>query len=177
MKESIFRLVQVLTVICVVSAGALAFVYEATREPIAEQIRQEKLRAIQAVLPEYDNQPDTDVMEAGGRTFYVGRKAGKWVAVAFQVAAKGFGGDIGLMLGVDREGKVTGVRVLTHKETPGLGAKIEQAWFLEQFAGRGLGRDLALKRDGGEIDQITGATISSRAVLEAVKAGLEEYQA
>ncbi len=183
--KDILRLVIVLTTICVVAAVSLAFVYDVTKEPIARSLRQEKLAAIKAVLPGYDNQPDKEVQtvmlgkDKRGRElkvdFYVATLNGKWVGTAFTSPAKGFGGELLVMLGVTPDDRLNKAKVLKHQETPGLGAKIEKE-FIDQFSGKSLTvRELKVKKDGGDIDAITGATISSRAVCDAVNNGLELY--
>jgi electron transport complex protein RnfG len=184
--KDILRLVVVLTAICVVAAMSLAFVYDATKAPIARSLRQEKLAAIKAVLPEYDNQPDQQVQtvvlgkDKRGRElktdFYVATRQGRWVGTAFASPAKGFGGELLVMLGITPDNKLNKTKVLKHRETPGLGAKIVRDKFIDQFQHRLLSQgELKVKKDGGDIDAITGATISSRAVCDAVNDGLKLY--
>ena len=125
MKEQL-RLVIVLSVICLAAGGLLAVVSQVTQEPIAEAMRQEKLAAIEQVLPPYDNQPDSDtvVIEDGGTqwTFFVGRKARDYVGAAFEISTpKGYGGTIRLLVGVNAAGTVQGLAVLEQKETPRAG--------------------------------------------------------
>jgi electron transport complex protein RnfG len=187
MKE-ISKLMLVLTGICFVAALALAKVYDFTKEPIAYQKRLEVLRAIQAVLPDVDNEPDQDVVrlrlplegeeEPMEVTFFRGRHQGTLSGVAFVVKSReGYGGTIEIMLGVDPEGTILGIEILGHLETPGLGAKIEDKPFKQRFANRSLeNTKWAVRKDGGDIDQITGATISPRAVVKAVHEGLVIYQ-
>ncbi len=124
----------VLTAICFAASLALTQVYELTREPIAHQKRLEVLRAIRAVLPDINNEPDRDLVrlqfdEPGGQskevTFFRGRLDRELAGVAFVVDSReGYGGRIEIMLGVDPQGTVLGVEVLGHLETPGLGSKI-----------------------------------------------------
>ncbi len=185
MKDTL-RLVIALTTICVVAAFALAMVYDVTKAPIAESLRKEKLAAIEAVLPEHDNQPDKEVQsivlgkDKKGREqrldFYIAKKEEQWVGTAFTSSAKGFGGKIVLMLGLSPDNNLVKVKVLQHKETPGLGAKIEREAFISQCVGKSLkSGKLKVTKDGGDIDAITGATISSRAVCDAVNNGLLDY--
>lgn len=101
----------------------------------------------------------------------------------FQTSARGYSGEIQVLLGVDPEGRILGVRVIRHTETPGLGDKIELAksdWVLA-FNGRSLGdpppERWAVKKDGGVFDQFTGATITPRATVKAVKEGLVLFAA
>lgn len=181
------RLVGVLTAICIGAAVALALVYSATKEPIAEQKLQKLLRSLRSVLPPFDNEIDRDTKEldlgvdARGnpvkKTLYFAKQEGKPVGTAFQMTAPdGYSGDIVILMGVDPEGKITGIEIVSHKETPGLGDKIVKESWRNQFKGKSLtiGR-LDVKKDGGEIDQFSGATISPRAVVKAVKEGLKLY--
>ncbi|MBL7076975.1 MAG: RnfABCDGE type electron transport complex subunit G [Kiritimatiellae bacterium] len=182
MMESL-RLVVVLTIICSVAGALLAVVHDVTADPIASAGTKEKGDAIMQVLPPCDNNPGEDLVkvDADGTawTFYVARKEGRFAGAAFEsVSAQGYGGDIAIMVGVNAEGTVQGVQVLAHKETPGLGAWISGDKFRGQFAGRSIAdTKWAVTKDGGNIDQITAATISSRAVTEAVKAGLDIFTA
>lgn len=185
---NIARLALVLTLIAAGAGLVLSLVEQATREPIAEQRRQETLRALQAVLPAGDNAPDSDLVtlvvgkdKRGreiSRTFYRGRQDGEINGIAFKVVAPdGYSGNIEVMVGVDPEGTVHGLEILTHAETPGLGDKIEAPWFKEQFAGKNLNNaDWRVKKDGGDFDQITGATISPRVIVTATRGGLEFFQ-
>lgn len=182
------RLILVLTLITVCAGLILSMVEAMTREPIAEQRRLETLRALQAVLPPADNSPDQDTVQLitgqdkrgrdVARTFYRGRQKDKLTGVAFQVtAADGYSGNINIMVGIDPSGTVAGIEILSHNETPGLGDKIELPEFKDNFTGKNLDNaDWRVKKDGGEFDQITGATISPRAVVGAVRKGLEFYR-
>ena len=186
--NSTLRLVLVLTLITSGAGLILSLVESVTHEPIAEQRRLETLRALQAVLPPADNSPDGDtVLLVTGqdkrdrdvvRTFFRGRLGNELSGVAFQVVAPdGYSGNINVMVGVDPEGTVAGIEILSHSETPGLGDKIAQPTFKASFAGKNLGNaDWRVKKDGGEFDQITGATISPRAVVGAVRKGLEFFR-
>ena len=179
MRE-ILKLTVVLTIICSAAATALALAYNLTKDPIAHQKRLKKLKAIRAVQSDYDNEPDQDFVDLpidkdnGAPTrFYITKKGGVFTGVAFTVSGTGYGGTIELMLGLTPEGTIAGVTILKHTETPGLGAKITEARFMGQFVSKNLDNiKWALKKDGGEIDQITGATISPRAVVEALHLGL-----
>jgi electron transport complex protein RnfG len=112
------------------------------------------------------------------RTFFRGRQAGELNGIAFKVVAPdGYSGNIDIMVGIDPGGTVAGIEILSHAETPGLGDKIELPSYKEKFAGKNLDNaDWRVKKDGGEFDQITGATISPRAVVGAVRKGLEFYR-
>lgn len=182
MKEYL-RLVVVLFVICVVAGVLLATVNMITQRPIREAARMEKLAAIEKVLPEHDNQPDSDTVEIrhDGETwtFHIARKAGEFAGAAFEASSpEGYGGAIAIMVGVNTEHKIQAIEILQQKETPGLGAKIGDSSFKDRIAGRVLeDTRWAVRKDGGDIDQITAATVSSRAVVDAVKRGIDVYLA
>jgi electron transport complex protein RnfG len=173
-----------------VAAALLTLGDIATREAIAER-RAEDLRAsLGQVIPSarHDNDLLAAPLELSGpdgrpRTVYRALRGLAVEAVAFRVAEPGYAGPIALMLGVDASGHVLGARVLTHTETPGLGDKIEVArddWILS-FDGLSLDdpppQRWAVKKDGGDFDQFSGATITPRAVVKAVRGGLEWFAA
>lgn len=180
MKE-LFKMVLVLTLICLLGGVLLAVVNDVTREPILQAAQKEKATAIMKVLPPCDNDPLEDAVTVdgaqGAQTFYVARRAGAFAGAAFVVtSSEGYGGDIDVMVGVAADDTVQAIEILAHKETPGLGARIKEPGFLARFAGQSVpGTHWAVMKDGGDIDQITAATISSRAVTKAVKAGLDVY--
>jgi electron transport complex protein RnfG len=178
-----------LTLICIVAAAVLAGVYTITKEPIAISERQEKLKAIKIVLPPFNNEPDKEEEKITVKDretdvekdiyFYPGKnKAGELVGVAIQTVSKtGYGGDIALMIGADMKGEIQGLYILNYAETPGLGSKIDEESFKKQFVGKSVSKNkISVIKDGGEIDSITGATISSRAVAYAVEEGLEVFK-
>ena len=186
--NSMPRLILVLTLITTGAGLILSLVEAVTREPIAEQRRLETLRALQAVLPQANNSPDQDTVQLVTgkdkrgrdvlRTFFRGRQDGTLSGVAFKVVAPdGYSGNIEIMVGIDPSGTVAGIEILSHAETPGLGDKIAFSPFKAIFVGKNLeNADWRVKKDGGSFDQITGATISPRAVVGAVRKGLEFYR-
>ena len=182
MKETL-RLVLTLSIICLVAGALLAAVDTMTREPIAEANRGKKLAALQNVLPNYDNSPDANVVtvEHAGRSwiFQVALKDNTFVGAAVETTSPaGYGGDISIMLGINAENQTQAIAILGQKETPGLGAHIESDDFKGLFAKKDLATtQWAVAKDGGEIDEITAATISSRAVTEAVKAAIDAFVA
>jgi electron transport complex protein RnfG len=186
--REIFKLFGVLTAVCFVAALALAQVHNITRQPIIHQKRLKVMRAVSAVLPPFDNEPDKEVLylfaesdtqgHKGPITFYLGREGGHLKGLAFKVSSKeGFGGNIEMMMGVTPDGEITGLEILSMAETPGLGARINSPEYKAVFKHKAL-TDVkwAIKKDGGDIDQITGASISSRAVVVALKRGLELFK-
>lgn len=172
--------------VALVTTAALALADRATSSDIAAAQARDMQQSLTQVLPgEYDNDllKDTLVLNGpnGEVTVYRARKAGRVEAVVFKVSGTGYAGPIDCMMGVDRNGHITGVRVIKHKETPGLGDKIEPAkghWIYE-FEGKSLGDPPAekwgVKKDGGVFDQFAGATITPRGVVKAVKGGLDFF--
>ncbi len=165
------------------TSGALALADRATQEDIkAAQDRDMKASLIQVLPGHYENDllKDTVVLPGpeGDVTVYRARRGGQVVAVVFKVQARGYAGPVVSMMGVDRGGKVLGVRVIKHSETPGLGDKVEPAksGWIHGFEGRFLGDPPAgqftVKKDGGVFDQFAGATITPRAVVKSIKGGL-----
>jgi electron transport complex protein RnfG len=178
---STWRLVAVLAGICAVAGLALAGVYEVTKEPIAYQKKLEVIRSLEAVLPGLDTDPDSffvDLKREDGsavRVFRSPAEGGSAVAgAAFEVIAPdGYSGNIYIMMGVLPDGKLGGIEILSHAETPGLGSLIIDESWKGIFKGRSLDdTNFKVKKDGGDIDQLTGATISPRAVSGAVEKGL-----
>lgn len=181
MKE-LARLVLTLTVICVLSGLLLGWVHGLTEEPINAALREERLAAVWQVIPPFDNSPDEDavtVTEDGREwTFYVGRKEGRFSGTAVEsFSDKGYGGTITVMVGITADGHLQGIQILQQQETPGLGARIQEADFKDQFSGKSITETRwAVRKDQGDVDQITAATISSRAVVDAVQRGIKVYQ-
>ncbi len=178
---STWRLVAVLAGICMVAGFSLAGIYEVTKEPIAYQKKLEVIRSLEAVLPGKTVDPDSFYLDltredgASVRVFRAPGAEGKEVAgAAFEVVAPdGYSGNIYIMMGVLPNGELGGIEILSHAETPGLGSLIVNDWFKDLFKGRSLeNTNFKVKKDGGDIDQITGATISPRAVTGAVEKGL-----
>ncbi|OWY38600.1 electron transport complex subunit RsxG [Xenophilus sp. AP218F] len=169
------------TVIC---TAILAGSYLLTRDAIDQRSQQERQRLIAQTLPpgSFDNALARDWRElrgedaallgqpAGSRV-YIARQAGKPVALVFEtVAGNGYAGRIRLLVGVLADGRVSGVRVVEHRETPGLGDYIdsEKSVWAAQFVDKTLANRWQVKKDGGDFDYMAGATVSARAVVAAV---------
>jgi len=168
--ESTFKnMVLSLVIISMVAAGALAGVYTLTAETIAVQEAQKQKAAIAAVLPQGCTIAEPEEVE--GLTIYKAYEGEQWIATAVETSEVGFDGPQVIMVGLDAEGKVLDYVVLKQTETPGLGAHIDH-WFKDAVAHRSIigkkAGELAVSKDGGEVDAITAATISSRAFLKAV---------
>jgi electron transport complex protein RnfG len=185
MKE-ILRLCIVLTVIGAVCAAVMAFVDQKTKDPIEKSLAAEKMDAMKVVIPPSNNSlaedavtlKDTD--REAEMTFCVGKMDGVPVGAAFVVVApSGYSGNIEILVGVDTACVVTGIEILRHNETPGLGSKIATPGFKNQFVGKSVKEpaNWSVMKDGGPFKQITGATISSRAVTTAIAGGLEFLEA
>jgi len=174
MREMI-KMIVVLTILSSFSGGLLAAVRNGTKDKIElQQLTFVKGPAIKTILEGASNDPIVDRFkieyEGGTASFFVGVFDGQASKVAFESAGKGFGGDLGLMVGVDvNEDKIVGVGVTTHSETPGIGDKAKtDPSFTNQFKGMALMDTFQVKADGGELDAITGATITSRGVVFGV---------
>lgn len=175
-----------------VGSGLISGVYEQTKEPIAAAERAAEARQLLEIFPEetHDNQLIDDTFTLAAEdpflalrkksSGYRARKNGKVAGVILPATARdGYSGDIRLLVGIDRSGAIAGVRVLSHRETPGLGDKVElkkSPWILS-FDQKGLENPSlegwAVRKDGGEFDAFTGATVTPRAVVSAIKSALE----
>lgn len=172
MQSTFKNMVVCLTVICVVSSALLAGVYALTKAPI-EKANADKLNAaISEVLPPFATLSEEKAVEFDGKeySYYsVADESGEVLGHAVMSAAGGFGGPVSLMVGVLNDGTVYNTKTLSHSETPGLGAKCTEPSFADQFKNLDPSvKKLSVKKDGGDIDAITAATITSRAYVEAV---------
>ena len=185
----------VLALFAVVGTGMVAAIYEGTKERIAENERQALLESLFTIVPQdrLDNDIVTDNLIVTDRemlgtpnpvTVYRARKDGKPVAaVLAPVAPDGYSGNIRLLVGINHDGTLAGVRVIAHKETPGLGDPIEaqKSDWIFGFNDKSLSdpeaAGWAVKKDGGIFDQFTGATITPRAVVNAVHRSLQYFNA
>lgn len=184
-KESTFlNMVLTLFIITLLASTALGYIYEITKEPIAQSKIKKKLRAIKQVVPEFANNPDEEKYKVASPDgldsleFYPAKKDGKIVGTAIETyTKKGFSGLIKIMVGFKPDGTIYNISVLEHKETPGLGTKMAEAKFKNQFIGKNpSGFILNVKKDGGQVDAITAATISSRAFCDAVQKAYDAYK-
>ncbi|MCJ7855885.1 RnfABCDGE type electron transport complex subunit G [Lachnospiraceae bacterium NSJ-143] len=157
-----------LFVICLVCSLCLGICSEITKEPIAAQAKATQDAAMEAVLPNASFEEMAGFTPVGTVTgVNVGSDAsGNTVGYVLSCTTSSFGGPLKMMVGVDLEGTVTGVRILSHADTPGLGALATSPDFYEQYTGKS--GTLAVDKDGGEIVAITSATITSRAVTVGV---------
>jgi len=176
----------------VLGAGLVGLSHEGTAERIARNEREALLHQIQVLVPQeqIDNDMLDDVIEVsapdllGAETtrVHLGRRDGQPVAAVLSpVITQGYSGAIKMIVAIRSNGTLAGVRVLSHRETPGLGDKVEaeRSDWIQGFAGKSL-LDPApsawkVKRDGGEFDQFTGATITPRAIIRGVRAAIEYF--
>jgi electron transport complex protein RnfG len=183
-----------LAVFAIGSSGLVVITENATRDKIVENERQALLNAINVLITsnEYNNdilsdtieiKPNKQLSTTKPTTVYRARKNEQPVAAIFTVVApNGYNGKIKLLVGVYQTRTLAGVRVISHKETPGLGDKIDErkADWISQFSGLGLNNpepsQWAVKKDGGQFDQFTGATITPRAVIQAIKNALHYFE-
>jgi len=166
-----------------------------TEDTIQQRLNEDLIKSVEEVVPAalYDNYMLQDTLTIPSAEFniganetlvYLAKKSGKVTAVCFKfIAPDGYSGAINMIIGVDRDGNILGVRVLSHKETPGLGDKIEVAksdWILN-FVGRSLDNltpaQWAVKKDGGIFDQFAGATITPRKSVQAINRALQLFKA
>ena len=178
-------MVIVLTITAFVCSAALGLVYSVTKEPIAEAKIARINASIAVVVPPFDNNPSENPIEVevDGRIMrlYVAKKGDEVIGVAVESFSNmGFSGLITLMVGFLPDGTINDIAVLAHNETPGLGDKMEKRKderFAVQFDGQHPNNfRLALRKDGGDVDVITAATITSRAFIDAVRRAFEVFE-
>jgi len=178
--NDILKMVIVLGLICSVAGLALAAVYNVTKEPIEyQQIKFIKEPSVKAVLSGYENDPIKDrfALPAGkdkkGRdvfqTVFPAKKGGQVVALALDGSGKGFNGDIEVMVGLEPSGKLTGISVMKHAETPGIGSKVTEPKFTDQFKKVTVDNPTA-------VDGVSGATYSTKGVLAAVTEAVSYFK-
>lgn len=178
----------------VVGTAIVAFTFDSTEEKIADNYRMALLKSLDQLLPQdsYDNDIFHDTLDVTSPellgsdsplTVYRARKGGWPVAAVLSVIAPdGYNGSIRLLVAINVDGNLAGVRVIQHRETPGLGdgIDIERSDWIRDFEGKSLSgytkKQWKVKRDGGEFDQFTGATITPRAVVKAVHKALLYFE-
>lgn len=181
--SDLIKMVVVLTILSAFSGGLLAGLRNGTAAQIEnQQLKFVKGPAIKMILEGASNDPIVDRFKIKDgdidRSFFVGQFDGKANTVAFESSGKGYGGDVGLMVGVNMEtDKIIGVGVTTHSETPGLGANAkDDPSFVSQFKGFTMTAPMKVTTDGGKVNAMSGATITSRAVCSAATQAGQMYQ-
>jgi electron transport complex protein RnfG len=183
--RDLIKMVVVLFVICATSGVVLSYVNEATKAPREYQyIKFVQEPSMKAVLPKFENDPIKERLNVvvgddkeGNpieKVVFPAKKDGKTEAVAYSAAAKGYHDLIEVMVGVGPDGKLTGISIMSNSETPGLGARIVEPAFTDQFAGLDLDTT-KLSSEGGKVDAVSGATFSTVGVITAVHQALEEF--
>lgn len=192
--RSILRNSLILGLFAIFTVGLIAFIQQATSERIAAEQQRMQMRALNEILPEdqHDNDLLQDTFSIDDRrylqlpapaTAWRARRSGEVIAVILPVVTQdGYSGRIDLLVGIRANGELAGVRVVNHRETPGLGDKFEVAkgnWIFS-FDGKSLSMPApegwAVRKDGGEFDQFTGATITPRAVVQAIYRALRYFE-
>ena len=181
--SSFKNMVLSLSLISLVASACLGFVYEFTKGPIELSNLNKKVSAIKQDVPEFNNNPYEERFrlstgEGDSLDIYPAKKDDKIVGYAIGTYTnKGFSGNITLMAGFKPDGTITGITVLEHKETPGLGTKMSEPKFKDQFIEKNPSEfSLKVKKDGGSVDAITAATISSRAFCDAIQRAYNTLQ-
>lgn len=194
MQRSISKNALILGVFAALTVALVAVIQQGTAEPIREAQRLAKMAALAEILPtkSYDNslldmQITLDDPLLGNRAptpAYIATLAGEPTAIILKATAPdGYNGAIELLIGIMADGRLSGVRVLQHKETPGLGDKIElsKSDWITHFTGKSLNNPRAerwtVKKERGDFDQFAGATITPRAVVKAVQRALQYFDA
>ncbi len=182
-KDTFFNMVISLVVITIISGFALGYINDLTVGPIAEAKLERKVNALKLVLPEFDNNPVADVQKIKPEKakdsieiFPAYLKKEFVGAAIIGITDKGFSGLIKIMVGFNSNGEIQNIVVLEQKETPGLGTKIKGKKFLKQFRNKNPSTfNIKVTKDGGEVDALTGATITSRAFGDAVQIAYDEF--
>lgn len=180
-KESTFvNMVLTLFLVCGIAAGALGYIYTITKEPIATAKKDFLYKQINVVVPGADQGEIAEPVTKDGLNYYVVKdKSGQVIGTAVEsFTESGFSGRFDIIVGFDQDGKILDSNVLTHKETPGLGDKMSKdvATWNEQFKKKDPASfKLIVKKDGGDVDAITAATISSRGYCDALQKAYDGY--
>ena len=183
-KDTFLNMTLSLIGITLVAGLSLGYVNDLTVGPKAKAKLEKKLNALKLVLPEFDNSPVEDIQMVKSSVvkdsveIYPAFQKNSFVGAAvIGSTEKGFSGLIKIMVGFAANGDMLTIEVLEQKETPGLGTKIKNDSFIDQFRGKNPGTyNLKVKKDGGDVDALTGATITSRAFGEAAQMAYEEFE-
>ena len=186
-ESTFLNMVISLVLITGCAAALLAGVFEVTKTPIAFSEKSKQVEAIRQVTSSFDNSPLEEafkvaIADGDSLTVFPIKNNGKMTGAAVESGTtKGFSGAIRVMVGFNVDGSVRNYVVLHHSETPGLGSKMQE-WFSDHsrpgqcVIGKNLQKPLRVKKDGGEVDAITAATISSRAFLDAINRAHQAYR-
>ena len=165
-----------LLVICLVATALLALTNSVTKQKTADNAVQKENLSRSLVLPEAKEFSEPEALE-GGITYCTGRDGADNVGYVFTSGAKGYGGTVSVMVGMDIEGVITGIEILSHDETPGLGANSTKPEFKNRFIGKSGALTVSkTSNDGQNVQAITAATITSKAVVSAVNTALTAFE-
>lgn len=185
MPSTLTNMIIILVLVACLAALILGLVYDITKEPIQNAKDNRELEAIKEVIyTEFDNNPfdeKTIIATPNNRCrleLFPARKDGKITSVAIKsFTNRAFGGRMELIVGFFLDGTISGYKVIEHKETPGLGTKVMESKFHDQFQGINPGKQtFKVRQDGGNVDAVTAATISSRAVINAIQRAFDAYR-
>lgn len=181
MKSTLFNMVTVLFCITLLASAGVGGINMLTAEKIAQANAQAETEAVAAVLPDFEEKTESQIeINEIPIVTYTATAGGEVVGYAVKTLSKnGFGGAVTLMVGFDPQGQVLNVRVLSQNETPGLGTKMadQDNPLIRSIKGQNPARmKLLVKKDGGDVDALTAATISSRAYVDAVARAYEAYK-
>lgn len=171
-----------LSLVCLVCSALLGGVNLLTKDAIDKAATDKTDKAIALVAPAFDNVPSSEefTVSVGGEDMkvYPAKMAGQTVGYAVETfTSKGFGGTIKLMVGFDTEGNIVNTSVLSHSETPGLGSKMTEPKFADQFRGKNPATfKLQVKKNGGDVDAITASTITSMAFCDAMEKAYKAFE-
>ncbi|OGC22867.1 hypothetical protein A2310_00525 [candidate division WOR-1 bacterium RIFOXYB2_FULL_37_13] len=166
----ILKLGFVLMVFCVISAGALAYVYLFTQPKIELNGKRAFESSLTEVLP---NALVFNIVKIGSKEVYQGLSGKDIIGTVFFASPRGYSSNINMLVGIDSNAKISGIKIVSQNETPGLGTNVAKRSFLDQFLGKTANDQIEAKKD---IDAITGATISSRAVCRGVREALNDFE-
>lgn len=176
MRDSMIRYGLILLSICLAASLVLSVTYKITQSRIEAQMIREERNSLAGVFPQATEFEDKTL---DAENYYVAKKDGNKIGYVIKAMTKGYGGPITMLVGFDASGEIKGIKILSHTETPGLGAKINELrygedapWFLKQFRGK-RAQDVELK----DIQAITAATISSKAIVDGVKKSVTDFLA
>lgn len=178
LESTFVNMTVVLTCITLIAAAGTACVFNFTQKPIADAKQAKQEAAIKVVMPQATTIADVDTVN-NQRVFRAFDENNSLLGYAIETDELGFGGLIKLMVGIDKDGNLVNYSILSHSETPGLGSKMDK-WFIEKSSVCGTpvsAAPLSVTKDGGSVDAITAATISSRAFLSAVNKAFDTYKA
>lgn len=182
-KSNFWNMLLTLTLIALAAAFILSYVEQKTKEPIRQAKDARELEAIASVVREFDNNPFAEKLtitapnQKDKLELYPARKDGVINSFAIKTFSRnGFGGRIEMIVGFFMDGSINNFVVTQSQETPGLGSKINDEKFKAQFRGFNPNKQIfKVRQDGGEIDAVTAATISSRAAVDAIQTAVDAY--